>query len=750
MSDLLVMRSKFKEECKLIDSDASRSLRDLVIIFGTCRTESVLRDSVEADIVDFKDSTGSGDSNTSYIAVKLPRGSGEYVFLELESESARLSRIYLIAVGHLEEKRDQLGLVDLDQSLDKDNPFQLPVDPAICITPRLLVSLGFSADDLLDLPQLKTLGDLRSVVKEGGLVGRPHSVCSHLLDHFSTERSHDITGRKRDPSFKMGQSNVYIDDSGDIEFVNLQLSLDPQQQEFISHFERKIKDSGDKTLESPIFISGGPGTGKTTILLEIARVIGEHQPGKSVFAMVYNVALSKSIRLMAEKHQVGSNNFENWTANSVARQIGTRCFPGFEFPYQTRTAEMFHQKELPYPIEVKNASARHGETIEITHAAIQDLFAQDPASIEDWVRAPSVSKELSVIKSDNLKSNDFFLAYRGYKSTLESRKIVMQGPHLFHKIGALSDEDFSSSVSRLEFNRERHPLPDYVLIDESQDLPYAVKFATRISKAGKGLISAYDPEQSIWNYRLDAEGMFHTLSTRLGGVIQRLLGRTDSVYKLKTNHRMDADILRAVNDLTSLLSRRKLIPRSLKEWLGTPRRRGAGRMPRLIVYNSTQQLVGKVEEVLDECIEHDKFSPSTCAILGKRFDELVQLISDKPSYLCGEEAGKFLSSWTFDPTSPSVKYTMPYQAKGLDLRSTILIVDEDQVLIPPGAPCDDEALKYRMLLTSMTRALDRLYVFVHESLHQDPTYWSNQLQREQESLPDHSKSWRITEIREDL
>ena len=746
MSDFLVMRTKFKEECRLIDSDASRSLRDLLNIFGTCRNEAVLRDSVEADIVDFKLSSGDSASSVSYIAVKLPRGSGEYVFLELESESTRLLRIHLLAVGHLGEKRDQLGLVGLGETVEEDNPFPLPVDPEIHITPRLLVSLGFSEDDLQDLPQVGTLGDLRAIVKEGGLVGRARSVCSDLLDYFSSERSHDITGRERDPSFNMGHSKVFIDDSGDIEFVNLQLSLDPQQQDFITNFERKIKEAEGVTLESPVFVSGGPGTGKTTILLEVARVIGEQQPSKSVFAMVYNVALSKSIRLMAEKHQVGSHQFENWTAYSVAKEVGADCFPGFEFPFQTATEKRFQNRDLPYPIEVDNASKRHGGQIEITHAAIQDLFAQDPLTVEDWVKSPSVSKELAIIKSDRLKSNDFFLAYRGYKSTLESRKIVMQGPHLFHKIGSLSDEDFSSRVSRLRFNRKYHQLPDYVLIDESQDLPYAVKFARRISKDGKGLVSAYDPEQSIWNYRLNAEGMFETLSSRLGGVLQRLLGRSDSVYKLKTNHRMDADILRAVNTLSALLSKKNLIPKSLSGWLGTPKRHGAGRMPRLIVYNTPLQLVATVKEILDECIVKDKFASSTCAILGHQYDELVDLISNTPDYLSGEESGKYLNSWTFDPASPSVKYTMPYHAKGLDLRSTILILDNDKVLTPPGAPCDDQALKYRMLLTSMTRALDRLYVFVHQSLHEDPTYWSNRLKVEQESLPDYSKTWRITDI----
>ena len=58
-------------------------------------------DSVEADIVDFN----LGIVPPAwYIAVKLPRGSGEYVFSPRVRKHKTI-RIHLLAVGHLGEKR---------------------------------------------------------------------------------------------------------------------------------------------------------------------------------------------------------------------------------------------------------------------------------------------------------------------------------------------------------------------------------------------------------------------------------------------------------------------------------------------------------------------------------------------------------------------------------------------------------------------------------------------------------------------
>jgi DNA helicase-2/ATP-dependent DNA helicase PcrA len=245
------------------------------------------------------------------------------------------------------------------------------------------------------------------------------------------------------------------------------------------------------TIDGPVFVIAGPGTGKTQILtLRIANILQKTDtPPETILALTFTEAGASEMRarlarmIGARGHRVRIHTFHGFAESLIARYPD--AFPrivGGEIATDIERAEMFDTALLETPVQylrpfgdplyyhyiVSNAVAtmkRENVTPKVLRARIAES-ENEYESIPDKVHAKGkyegkLKGEYETLQKKITKTKDLLAVYEAYEAELTKRHRYDFEDVILEVVRALAEDE--------SFRREVQESVFYVHADEHQD-----------------------------------------------------------------------------------------------------------------------------------------------------------------------------------------------------------------------------------------------------------------------------------------
>lgn len=267
--------------------------------------------------------------------------------------------------------------------------------------------------------------------------------------------------------------------------------LNPQQQEAV------------KTLEGPLLIIAGPGSGKTKVLTHrVAYLIKQGIPPQQILAVTFT---NKAAQEMKEriKELLGDTSSVNNLAIGTFHAFGLR-FLRQELPKPSKFSEL--GDKLSSPIRPRHRTAdftiydnKDGQ--EIVKKILLDLDLS-----EERFKPAAILDAISQLKNDLIDAETYADQARDYYPKFISHVYSVYDAQL-KKINALDLDDLINlPVKMLETNAEicqkYQKQFRYLLVDEAQDINFAqYKLINLLAKNSANLCLIGDFDQSIYSWR---------------------------------------------------------------------------------------------------------------------------------------------------------------------------------------------------------------------------------------------------------
>ncbi len=505
----------------------------------------------------------------------------------------------------------------------------------------------------------------------------------NLLRQIQEEHLEEIEKLSKDVELYIENANIlqtYA--SARRDYHSRILRLSPQQKEIINDICAKLKNSDSRIN---FLVNGGPGTGKTLILIKILEEFAAKNKNSNVKLLTYTDSLSKYNQYLSMEYEKKAQNIKKNISDYMQKNIQT-----FDSYFKPITEEIFAKKT--YKLNIKEDDYKKTNN----YANILNIFKKEFIDIEN---AETILSQAIEIWTFSPKKEDYIsFKYVGGtpKLTEENKK---NREDIWNKVERISLEIEKLDNWPLEFayykvaTEDKYSLlnesykTDFLLIDEIQDLsPSQIKIISKLNK--KSCVMAGDLNQSVFIKR--------GLSWIQLGIE---LSKEDKIYLLDKNFRSTINIQKLANRYRRLCK--------IKDDKAESKSFIAGQDPE---FSESENLEAALNMMLHKVrcyLEVLNFNPEDICIVVPTEDELIRLkglLSDN-----GIES-KNMSDEKFDfNKSKIVRLSTTSFVKGIDSPIIMLLLTKEFFNTKGNGNLDSNS-QMNAIYSCITRSMDLLYV----------------------------------------
>lgn len=517
---------------------------------------------------------------------------------------------------------------------------------------------------------------LMAATTEGALLETSPPVSQEVLERIlSILYPSSIDEAKQQPVRLLPSQHSFLEiRNGERSLESFLLRLDPEQEEVVERFSRS-KSGG------PWLLKGGPGSGKSTVLLYCIRALLERAMGEldlgprglRILLTTYTNSLSRaSEQLMRDLGCLdGRHQIEVATVTQLATRVNTPPTRGMkaigEWRDTVEKALVDLQKASPrFPFKPSHAGYIRDEIERIIHG-------QGCRTMEDYLKADRTGRARAIGEAQR---KAIWEVHEATEATLRQNKQVPW------------------SALRLEAQEYAKPKYDYVFVDEVQDLdPTSIRLCLAHCHDPRNVFLAADANQSIYGNGIAWATVADTLKFR---------GRT---RLLKRNYRSTHQIWEAAKaaapPAATVRDADTMAIQAVRD----------GTRPVLVKYRSMAELRGWTEKYLHEVLIRERLAPGAAAILCPTNKEVARMATFLPERFQPRE----MDSQSVDLGHPGVKVMTMHAAKGLQF-PVVFVAGLRKGLLPHSRPDGADPVEHaeqqqRLLFVALSRAMRRLVVF---------------------------------------
>jgi superfamily I DNA/RNA helicase/mRNA-degrading endonuclease RelE of RelBE toxin-antitoxin system len=471
---------------------------------------------------------------------------------------------------------------------------------------------------------------------------------------------------------------------GEMDLKDFLLRLDPDQKKAVE----------GNTKGGPLLVKGGPGVGKSVVLLHRIRSLfnqarEEGRPLPSVLLTTYTNSLCTSSRQLLT-HLLGCADMRHVTvetADKRARRIASQ--------HGKLSGKIGTESELlTVLMEARKQYATQGAPAGLSvPPRIRDRYLLDEFA---WViEGRGITGQKSYLAADR--------AGRGVRLTAKEREAVwglykayrkqLEAAHL------LSWGQVRGRAWTLVKDKEETKKFDAVLVDETQDLtPLTLGLLVELCRSPEGVCLTADANQTLYSRGFTWQHVHQEL---------KFVGRT---VLLKRNYRTTREITAAVAAFLTTGGTEDAESLAQNCTLQGPR-------PLLQPYRDQRERATLIAAYLRSCAVRQRLQPHTAAVLTRTHRE-GQLLAEALSAL-GVEA-RYMPGNQLDLDANVVKVITLHSAKGLEFPTVVVTglaagaIPRYQRVAEPAEQKEEEEQARRLVFVGMTRAMHNLLVLFPE------------------------------------
>lgn len=452
------------------------------------------------------------------------------------------------------------------------------------------------------------------------------------------------------------------------------LRLDTEQSQY-------VYGTFDKGQNGPWLLKGGPGTGKSTIILYCIReLVKSNSAGlfpvkRSILLTTFTKSLISACKSLLTDLVGSTDGVQVSNVDKMVYAYLTPAEKQWTVPREWEVVELIDKLISSNPNLVKVQAFPSNDSKFVFDEIDEVIYGHGCTKLDDYLNVVRVGRGKPL---NPAQRRAFYSFYEIVRKHMHERQW-----HLF-------------SERTLKAYERAKPQYDFVFIDEAQDLkPIAIRFLLKMRKQPNQVFLTADANQSIYGSGMSWATVTQDLQFKgRARVLRRNYRTTHEVWSAIWPLAPDSE--EAGSDKDTILGVEPVYH---------------GQLPSLVGYNSKPELVSQLSAYLKQGLISEKLSPACAAVLSPNWKVLEELAKDLPAEL----NARVMKPDDFDLSHRGVHLLTMHAAKGLQY-SVVAVVGADQGVIPsiPTMNSSDSTLKIRdrrLLFVACSRSMRRLSVF---------------------------------------
>lgn len=471
------------------------------------------------------------------------------------------------------------------------------------------------------------------------------------------------------------------------------LKLSKEQSDIVNDICMHLEKLKDSDPEKDFLIKGGPGTGKTLVLIKILERFATKIKNKNVKLLTYTDSLSKYNQYLSGEYEKKNPKSKKKVSEFMENNIET-----FDSYFMPKVSEILG-KDSVYKFDIKQKDIentdQYNNLFEIFNSFEPNKedarTIMKEAFLEIWTFAPSKEDYISknyigddiVLSENSLKDRKYIWeTVEKVSLELEKQKYIPLD-FAYYKIATEDKYNLLSDSYKI----------DYLLIDEIQDLsPSRIKVISKLNK--KSCVMAGDLNQSVFIKR----GLsWVALGLKLEGkgqinILEKNYRSTINIQKLANKYRELCEI----QDDNAISE--SFIP---------------GQDPEISYSVDIDEALNKILLKIQCYINVIKFNPEDICIVLPSQDELGRikgLLLDNHITAMAMDDPKF----DFHKSKGIVRLSTTKHVKGIDSPVIILLLNENFTDVTKNGNTDSKS-QMNSIYSCITRTMDSLYIQITEN-----------------------------------
>ena len=452
--------------------------------------------SIQKEIQELKAQVNQNSETEDKLA-KLSDDYNKVLAKEKEQENLLIEKQKEIDV--LNESYEDLSLMNADLAKQKEETEE-KLKEAVSKSNTLLARIQDLENN--PTPDNKVVEELEQLKNEYANLQAIQESERDNLKQIQEKHLEDMELLKKDAELYFEIANILQSNtSANRNYHSRILKLSTEQNSIINEIYDKISSHKEKNTD--FLIKGGPGTGKTLVLIKLLEKILTHDPSKKIRLLTYTDSLSKYNQYLSEEYEKKSNTTKKTTKKKKENVIKlmNNHIETFDSYFKPSISKILGKEiyEINQKADNYKESAEYQKLLTLFKSVIKEIDYQEPALSEAlneiWLFCPTEQSYIdnsfqgvnAKLTSKQIENRQKIWNYV-MKATIElNKQKELPMEFAYYKIATNSDYSILSDEYKL----------DYLLIDEIQDLsPSRIKLLSKLNKYA--CVMAGDLNQSVF------------------------------------------------------------------------------------------------------------------------------------------------------------------------------------------------------------------------------------------------------------
>lgn len=463
------------------------------------------------------------------------------------------------------------------------------------------------------------------------------------------------------------------------------LKLSPEQEQIIEDIFNELSKLDNTASSKDFLIKGGPGTGKTFVLIKLLEKIAAKKLNKKVRLLTYTDSLSKYNQYLSQEYE--KKNPERTEHVTKFMKDNIQTFDSYFIPEM----EKILGKSI-YPLDLKNESGINSDKYQNIYSIFKKVtkehadLSMKEAFNEIWTFSPT--KEEFITKSyfgNNINLSEDIKENRGkIWDIVESvgleieKESSIPSDYAYYKIS--SDERYKQLTETDKI--------DFLFIDEIQDLsPAKIRVVSKLTN--RACVMAGDLNQSVFIKR----GLSWV------ELMDKLSNPDAELYDLEKNYRSTINIQNLANKYREMCD--------IKDDEAISKSFIPGQDPELSISENLEDALDKILTKIECYINVLNFNPEDICIVVPSNEELIRIKGLLHDHQLKAMA---MVDPEFDFAKKNIiRLSTTKQVKGIDSPIVVLLLTEN-FTNPEKNGNIDSMTQMNSIYSCITRTMDLLYV----------------------------------------
>lgn len=463
------------------------------------------------------------------------------------------------------------------------------------------------------------------------------------------------------------------------------LKLSPEQEQIVDAIFEELSKLNNADSPEDFLLTGGPGTGKTFVLIKLLEKIATEKLNKNVKLLTYTDSLNKYNQYLSQEYEKKNPETTEHVTNFMKENIQT--FDSYFIPKM----EAILGKSI-YIFNLKNEKKKESAKYKKIHSIFENLAQENTDKImeeafnEIWTFSPT--KEGYITKSflgDNITlSEEVKKTRERIWDIVESAELQIEkessipSDYAYYKISSEEKYKHLSEIDKI----------DFLLIDEIQDLsPAKIRVVSKLNKLS--CVMAGDLNQSVFIKR----------ALSWGGLVEKLSTTHYTHHTLKKNYRSTINIQKLANKYREMCD--------IKDDDSISESFIPGQDPELSISENLEDALSKILRKIQCYINILNFNPRDICIVVPSNEELIRMRGLLHDHQLKAMA---MVDPKFDFAKKNIiRLSTTKQVKGIDSPIVILLLTENFTDEQKNGDTDSMT-QMNSIYSCITRTMDLLYV----------------------------------------